>query len=114
MPGNLALEHCQELAHGSPALARKDIVPLLSCIPDWQLDANQCSISKQFAFTNYYQTIAFANAVAWIAQQEDHHPDMLIKYKHCTITWSTHRVNGLSRNDFICAAKVNALFAEHA
>ena len=60
-------------------------------------------------FSNYYQTMAFVNAVAWIANQTDHHPELSVSYNQCRVEYSTHDINGLSENDFICAAKVEAL-----
>ena len=68
-------------------------------------------LHKTFTLGDFHQTMAFVNAVAWIAHQQDHHPDLAVSYKHCTIRWSTHSVGGLSINDFICAARVDALSA---
>lgn len=75
----------------------------------WQLDTDNKSIEAGFDFKNYYQTTAFVNAVAWIAHSEDHHPDISFGYRHCDIRYSTHAIGGLSDNDFICAAKIDAL-----
>ncbi len=69
-------------------------------------------IYRLFKFKNYYETIAFVNAVAWIANQEDHHPDMDVSYNRCLVRYTTHAIGGLSENDFICAAKINALITE--
>lgn len=77
--------------------------------PNWELDAASQCIVREYSFKNYYQTIAFVNAVAWVAHQEDHHPDLEVSYNRCTITYSTHAINGLSENDFICAAKIDNL-----
>ena len=77
---------------------------------DWSISAENLEIQRRFGFSNYYQTIAFVNALAWIAHHQDHHPDLQVGYKHCTVRFSTHAVGGLSENDFICAAKVDALF----
>ena len=66
-------------------------------------------ISKTYTFKNYYQTMAFVNASAYISHQEDHHPDLLVGYKTCAVTYTTHAIGGLSDNDFICAAKLDAL-----
>ena len=76
---------------------------------EWRLSEDQKTISRRFGFKNYYQTIAFVNAVAWIANAEDHHPDLEVSYKNCTVNYSTHSLGGLSPNDFICAAKIDAL-----
>ncbi len=77
--------------------------------PRWQLNDDSTSIEAGFDFKNYYQTTAFVNAVAWIAHNEDHHPDIRFSYKHCDVSYSTHAINGLSENDFICAAKIDVL-----
>ncbi|NIR59218.1 MAG: 4a-hydroxytetrahydrobiopterin dehydratase [Gammaproteobacteria bacterium] len=76
---------------------------------DWQLSDDATAIIRRFRFANYYQTMAFVNAVAWIAHQDDHHPDLMVAYSRCEVTYSTHAIGGLSENDFICAAKVDAL-----
>lgn len=76
----------------------------------WQADETGCLyIEKTFEFKNYYQTMAFVNAVAWIAHQENHHPDLTVSYKTCVLRYSTHAIQGLSENDFICAAKADNL-----
>jgi 4a-hydroxytetrahydrobiopterin dehydratase len=69
------------------------------------------AIEKTFRFADHHRTMAFVNAVAWIAQREDHHPDVAFGYDRCTLRFATHSVAGLSLNDFICAAKVDALIA---
>jgi len=76
--------------------------------PTWQLNSEEQTITYTYTFKNYYQTMAFVNVIAQIAHQQDHHPDLLISYNHCTVIYSTHSVGGLSINDFICAAKINA------
>lgn len=75
----------------------------------WELDQQRGRISRDFTFKNFYETVAFVNALAWIANREDHHPDLEVSYKHCIVHFSTHAVGGLSENDFICAAKADAL-----
>jgi len=76
---------------------------------DWMLASDNKSISRTFGFRNYYQTLAFVNALAWIAHGEDHHPDLEVGYNRCLVRYSTHAVDGLSENDFICAARIDAL-----
>lgn len=76
--------------------------------PQWSFDQNRHTIQHTFSFKNFYQTMAFVNVIAQIAHQQDHHPDLQVNYKTCTVTYSTHSVGGLSINDFICAAKINA------
>jgi 4a-hydroxytetrahydrobiopterin dehydratase len=67
------------------------------------------AIQKQFSFADYHRTMAFVNALAWVAHQEDHHPDLQVSYSRCTVRFNTHSVGGISINDFICAAKLDAL-----
>jgi len=66
---------------------------------------------KLYPFRNYHQTMAFVNALAWVSHREDHHPDLQVGYNRCRVEYSTHAIGGLSENDFICAAKADALFA---
>lgn len=80
----------------------------LAQLKGWELA--QAEIVKTYPFKNYHETMAFVNAAAWISHREDHHPDMVVGYNKCTVRYSTHDVGGLSRKDFICAAKIDALF----
>ena len=75
------------------------------------MNADAKEIRRTFSFGDYYKSMAFVNAVAWIAHREDHHPDMTVGYNKVTVAFSTHSVSGLSENDFICAAKIDALGA---
>ena len=75
----------------------------------WLTDKENSNISREFKFKNYYETIAFVNAIAWIVHDQDHHPDLKVNYNHCHITFTTHSITGLSVNDFICAAKINEI-----
>ena len=95
-----------------PALNRSRAQTLLSEIPGWALNDDATEISCTYKFKNYYETIAFVNALAWIVHREDHHPDLDVGSNRCKIRFSTHSVKGLSENDFICAAKINALQRE--
>ena len=74
----------------------------------WQRDENL--ISKIYQFKDYYETMAFVNAIAWVSHREGHHPDLKVTYNRCQVDYTTHAIQGLSENDFICAAKVDALF----
>ena len=78
---------------------------------DWALNDAASEIARTYKFKNYYQTMAFVNALAWIAHREDHHPDLEVGYNRCHVRYSTHAIGGLSQNDFICAAKIDALLA---
>jgi len=91
-----------------PPLPQDEIDKLLKQLNGWV--QQDMAIGKLFEFKNYYQTMAFVNAVAWLSHREDHHPDLSVEYNRCLVNYSTHAVNGLSENDFICAAKVDRLF----
>jgi 4a-hydroxytetrahydrobiopterin dehydratase len=99
---------CRELPKGSPAATSQQVADYLKQLNDWALTNGV--IEKTFSFKDYYQTIAFVNAVAWIANSQNHHPDLVVGYNKCTVKYSTHSVGGLSENDFICAARIDALF----
>ncbi|HLP99461.1 MAG TPA: 4a-hydroxytetrahydrobiopterin dehydratase [Sideroxyarcus sp.] len=105
---DLTSKNCKPCEGGVPPLTQDEAKNLLKELDGWEL--NDKTISKTFAFKNYYQTIAFVNAVAWMTHREDHHPDMTVGYSKCRVEYSTHAIGGLSENDFICAAKVDALF----
>ncbi len=81
---------------------------LLRSLKGWIIENN--SLVKLYPFTNYFQTMAFVNALAWLSHREDHHPDLLVGYNQCRVEYTTHAIGGLSENDFICAAKCDALF----
>ena len=96
----------------TPSVAKLDAAAaaaLLAEVPGWSI-ANGV-LAKTFSFADYHRTMAFVNAVAWIAHREDHHPDLAVSYNRCRVEWNTHSVGGLSENDFICAAQVEAMFA---
>lgn len=104
---DLAAKHCTPCEGGTPPLSREEVAGRLAMLPGWA--HAEGAIAKRFEFKNYYQTMAFVNAVAWIAHSEDHHPDLEVSYRFCRVRYSTHAVGGLSENDFICAAKVEEL-----
>ena len=81
----------------------------LKDLEDWTLSKDGKMLSKDFKFKGFYKTMAFVNSIAWIANQEVHHPDLEIGYGHCLVHYTTHEIDGLSINDFICAAKIDAL-----
>ena len=103
--------HCHPRQTGEAALTRPQAQALLKQLQNWEINASGTGITRTCHFKNYYQTLAFVNALAWIAHQEDHHPTLTVHYNRCEIHYSTHSVNGLSENDFICAAKIDALLA---
>ncbi|MFU8896071.1 MAG: 4a-hydroxytetrahydrobiopterin dehydratase [Gammaproteobacteria bacterium] len=79
---------------------------------DWSLNDDATEIRRDFSFKGFYRTMGFVNAVAWIANQENHHPDLEVGWGHCLVRFSTHSIKGLSENDFICAAKIDALLPD--
>ena len=96
---------------GGQAKALSDValVTHLAMLPDWQQVGKE--LRKTFVFTNYHETMAFVNASAWISHREDHHPDLSVHYNKCVVSYSTHDAGGITLNDFICAAKLDALFS---
>ncbi len=101
----LAAAHCQA---GAPRVPDAELQMRLPSLPGWTQKAG--AIEKTFAFANYHETMAFVNAVAFIAHREDHHPDLGVHYNRCTVTYSTHSAGGVTQNDLICAARVESLF----
>lgn len=94
---------------GQPKLADAAVDEALATLPGWSRIDD--SVRKIYRFPDYFRTIAFVNAVAWIANQQDHHPDLDVRYNRCGVTFSTHDAGGITRNDLICAARVEALGA---
>jgi 4a-hydroxytetrahydrobiopterin dehydratase len=76
---------------------------------DWQIAADAKSLRRALKFRDFYRTMDFVNALAHIANVEDHHPDLEVGYSYCNVTFTTHSIGGLSHNDFICAAKLDRL-----
>lgn len=103
----LLKKHCQACRPGTEALGAEVVAGLLAVLPGWVSEKGE--INKVYKFQNYYETMAFVNAVAWVSHREDHHPDLEVGYNRCKVRYSTHSVGGLSENDFICAAKVESL-----
>ena len=97
------------------ALTAPQIVAKLAQLQGWRLsgDGADVAIGKTYAFKSYLQTMAFVNAVAFLAEQNDHHPEILVRYKTCSLRWSTHDVRGISHSDFECALKVDALLGDN-
>ncbi len=105
---SLHTQHCQ--SDQTPLLLKETHIKLFhEEIPNWHLSSDKKSISRNFSFKNYLETLAFINAAAWIAESENHHPDISFGYNKCTIRYSTHSAGGLSLFDFICAAKTDQL-----
>jgi 4a-hydroxytetrahydrobiopterin dehydratase len=107
---SLVDRHC---VHGAAALDDAAIPSLLAEIPDWRVNGNR--IEREFVFRDFHETMEFVNALAFMIHREDHHPDLTVGYRRCTAAWTTHSAgNRLSDNDFICAAKADALYSGRA
>ena len=107
----LAQARCAPRRGSEHRLTEASIRELMPQVPEWALVENGHALSRTFAFKDYYRTMSFVNALAHVANAEDHHPDLSVHYDRCVVRFSTHDVGGLSENDFICAAKADALYA---
>lgn len=105
---DLAQKQCKPCEGGAVLIPQSEIDVLIENLPGWQQYDHL--ISKKFLFKDYYQTMAFVNAVAWLSHREDHHPELFVTYNSCRVEYATHAIHGLSENDFICAKQVEALF----
>jgi 4a-hydroxytetrahydrobiopterin dehydratase len=109
----LAKRKCKACEGDAARLTDAQVKTLLAEVPGWERaggGGGGNEIAKTFKFQNYHETMAFVNAAAWVSHREDHHPDLEVGYNKCRVRYSTHSVGGLSENDFICAAKIEALF----
>jgi 4a-hydroxytetrahydrobiopterin dehydratase len=104
---DLTSRKCRPCEGGVAPLTRSEIDNLLKQLSGWEYVNGV--IAKTYAFKDYHQTMAFVNATAWISHREDHHPDLGVGYNRCRVEYHTHAIGGLSDNDFICAAKIDAL-----
>jgi 4a-hydroxytetrahydrobiopterin dehydratase len=104
---DLAKKHCKPCEGGTKPFTAEESKHLLKSLKGWGVENGR--LAKTFNFQNYYETMAFVNALAWISHREDHHPDLGVHYNKCRVEYWTHAIGGLSENDFICAAKADAL-----
>jgi len=102
---------CQPCEGYTEPLSKEEAVTLLFQIEQWTLNEEATEIHRAFKFKNYYETMAFVNAIAWISHQQDHHPDLEVGYNRCLVRYTTHAVKGLSENDFICAMEIDTLLS---
>ena len=110
MTNPLAAKRCIPCEGDTPALSPEEVEDMLVHTPEWFSDADVTTIARTFTFKNFGEGIEFVMKVAEIAEEENHHPDIHIhQYKHVTIALTTHAIGGLSENDFIVAAKIDAL-----
>jgi 4a-hydroxytetrahydrobiopterin dehydratase len=105
---DLVKSRCKPCEGGVDPLRPEEARNLASQLQGWTLGEH--TITKSYAFKTHYQAVAFVNAVAWVSHREDHHPDVSLGYDKVSLSYTTHAIGGLSVNDFICAAKVDALF----
>ena len=106
----LAQKNCLPCEQGGDPLPDEQARAMKSQLhADWQLIEAGKKLERSFKLKDFYETMSFVNAVAHVANRENHHPDLAVSYNRCVVTWWTHAVGGLSENDFICAAKVDAL-----
>jgi len=110
----LATRRCRPRTKESDLLSMAAINEMLYELDGWMPNDEGSRIQRSFHFKDFYQTMAFINAVAWVAQQQDHHPDMQVSYNHCQIHYTTHSIGGVTENDLICAAKINSLLDSNA
>ncbi|PHQ81803.1 MAG: 4a-hydroxytetrahydrobiopterin dehydratase [Coxiella sp. (in: Bacteria)] len=106
---DLTEKKCTSCEIGTKPLSKEDIAKLMKLVPEWSLNQDQTRITRIVDFKGYYKTMAFVNAVAWIANAEGHHPDLEVSYNKCIVHFTTHAADGLTNNDYICAAKVDRL-----
>ena len=106
---DLTVRHCKPCEGGVAPMTREEAETALAEVPGWELAGDGLSIRRRFEFKGFYRCMSFINAMAWIANRENHHPDFSAGYNYCEVTFTTHAIDGLSENDFICAAKINAL-----
>lgn len=110
MTSDLSSKHCESCEGIGSSLNKEQIQNLMPQLnSNWKVTEDGTMIKRSFSFKNFYETMAFVNALAWIANIENHHPDLEVGYNYCHITFMTHALKGLSHNDFICAAKIDQL-----
>lgn len=109
---SLSAQKCEACHVGAPKIGAEDLAQFLSELPQWhQKDRKGVMIlERAFAFKSYKKAVAFANKIAALAEDQGHHPEILLEWGKVTVRWWTHAINGLHKNDFICAAKTDALY----
>jgi 4a-hydroxytetrahydrobiopterin dehydratase len=106
---DLAARRCKPCEGGMAPLTPAQAQELLRQVSGWTLAADAKTLRREFVFRDFYRTMSFVNALAHVANIEDHHPDLEVGYNYCHVTYTTHAVGGLSENDFVCAAKIDLI-----
>ncbi|MCP5328527.1 MAG: 4a-hydroxytetrahydrobiopterin dehydratase [Steroidobacteraceae bacterium] len=107
---SLTDKKCAPCEGGVPPLSTDECQALMAQLaPGWVLAGDARQIERRFGFKDFFRTMSFVNALAHIAHLEDHHPDLEVGYNYCHVRYSTHAIDGLSENDFICAAKIDRI-----
>ena len=104
-------KHCRDYSKNEAPMNSKKIEEFLFHTPKWHVHSSPQQLSRTYSFENYQQTIDFVNKVAAIAEKHDHHPNMEVSYNRCKVSYNTHTVGGITKNDFICAAQIDATIA---
>ena len=109
---NLTARHCAPGEGGIAPMPQDEAEAMLADLSGWHLSEDGKSILRRFEFRGFFRTMSFINAMAWVVNNEGHHPDFSAGYNFCEVGFTTHAIDGLSENDFICAAKVSALLEQ--
>ena len=107
----LASEHCQACEQGTPPLSEEEAAGLSADVPEWQREGNQ-KLHREFSFANFRDAFGFVARVALVAEAEGHHPDIELGWGRASFDLTTHAASGLTRNDFVMAAKIDRLLQE--
>ena len=112
MSNELSKSTCEACKVDAQSLTDKEIKDLAPQIPSWMIHEEDGikKLISSFAFCNYEDSVSFANKVAKLAEEEDHHPEIVLEWGNVTVSWWSHKINGLHRNDFICASKTDNIF----
>lgn len=111
MSDDLAREHCVPCEGGVPPLPPAEAREMLARLTDWQLSEDGTTIRRRFPFKGFLRAVEMANLAAWLGNKQGHHPDITFGYGYCEVAFTTHAAGGLTRNDFICAARLDELVA---
>ena len=107
---DLTKKKCKPCEGGIPPMTLEEALEIQPDVPSWEVIDDGQGLRRIFTLSNHYEVMAFVNAIAWISHREDHHPALAVGYSRCEVMYTTHAVEGLTENDFISAAKVDALF----